>query len=275
MGCGASSQKNGSDDISPRGNDLRHATATDDRRTSSTVDPSSRTPGKSTTGDAIAPTSTGAGGNNNGPASGAVGGTGANGASTTGGVAANGTGGTTAAAAANDANGAAAVNLHTITDLRGCRVTTVIQNRNKVETMCRWLDNVIRFRDENHGQFPSPNRAGVASTNPAPREPEPARGDTASVSSRGTVLGGRAGNEMSTYSQGFLGVSTTMQSQGANMTTAAMQGSDGAGEESSMTPMRPQTGNGQVLPQGGVATAAAAAAGGGDGAPLTEIPSQP
>mmetsp|Transcript_32484 Transcript_32484/g.37568 ORF Transcript_32484/g.37568 Transcript_32484/m.37568 type:complete len:273 (-) Transcript_32484:269-1087(-) len=259
MGCGASSQKNGSDDVSPRGgtSDPRQAAA-EDHRASGTVDPTSRTPGRSTImdGQTTAHNGAGTGTTGTGAPAGTAGATpGTHGTAATG-AGANTTGAGATTTGNGDTNGATAVNLHTITDLRGCRVTTVIQNRNKVETMCRWLDNVIRFRDDNHGVFPSPNRAGAAAMNPSTRDGEPPRGDTASVSSRGGVLGGRAGNEMSTYSQGFLGVSTTMQSQGANMTTAAMQGSEGAPEESSMTPIRPPTGHQPPLQTTGATTPA-------------------
>ena len=106
---------------------------------------------------------------------------------------------------------------YTITDSRGCRVVTMIQNRVKVETMCKWLDNVLRSRDEAGGVFRS---IDAHRENPLIRD-DVGR-ETSSVSSRAGQS--RVSEQSMTV---FLNVSTTHDMQSRTMvgTTAAQGGS--------------------------------------------------
>lgn len=116
---------------------------------------------------------------------------------------------------------------YTITDQRGCKVTTVIQNKSKVETMCRWLDNVLKSRDDSGGKFANPQTSGRSnqSANPTTSAAQDANRDTSSISSR-TVFH-KSTEYGSMASQTFLGVSTFGGSQSrGNATTAAVHGSD-------------------------------------------------
>lgn len=139
---------------------------------------------------------------------------------------------------------ASSFSTHVITDQRGCKVSTVIQNRNKVETMCKWADNVLKARSAAGGVFLNPQDGRIRRSQVS--QPQESNGsqsagssmanavdttrDTASVSSRHGGVS-RATEYGSMVSNTFLGVSTTgaggnSQSRG-NLTNVAQHGSEG------------------------------------------------
>lgn len=124
---------------------------------------------------------------------------------------------------------------HVMTDSRGAKVSTVIQNKSKVDTMCKWADNVLKARVASGGVFANPQDGRTRRSQQPAAPPEHAAttssvgGDTASVSSR------HAANSRTEYgsmaSNGLMGVSTTAQGASAsqsrgNLTVVAQRGSD-------------------------------------------------
>lgn len=142
-------------------------------------------------------------------------------------------GGQSGAASAQAAQQIATFTTHVMTDSRGATVSTVIQNRSKVETMCKWVDNVLKARVTTGGIFANPQDGRTRRAPPVPPQDQVTTssvgGDTASVSSR------HAANSRTEYgsmaSNGLMGVSTTAhgasasQSRG-NLTVVAQRGSD-------------------------------------------------
>lgn len=122
-----------------------------------------------------------------------------------------------ATSAAASAAAAPAFPSYTISDSRGCRVVTMIQNRVKVETMCKWLDNVLRSREEAGGVFRS-----IDAHREHPLTRDDVGRETSSVSSRAGQS--RVSEQSMTV---FLNVSTTHDMQSRTMvgTTAAQGGS--------------------------------------------------
>jgi hypothetical protein len=138
----------------------------------------------------------------------------------------------------------AAFTTHIMVDSRGAKVSTVIQNKSKVETLCKWADNVLKARAAAGGTFSNPQdgraRRNVAAA--STQDQTSVAGDTASVSSRHNA----AANSRTEYGSmasngGLLGVSTTAhgattsQSRG-NLTMIAHRGSDE--EDPQLSPTR-------------------------------------
>jgi hypothetical protein len=143
--------------------------------------------------------------------------------------------GQSGAASAQAAQQIATFTTHVMTDSRGAKVSTVIQNKSKVDTMCKWVDNVLKARVASGGIFANPQDGRTRKAAAAPPQDQVAAtssagGDTASVSSR------HAANSRTEYgsmaSNGLMGVSTTAQgASGAsqsrgNLTMVAQRGSD-------------------------------------------------
>ena len=76
-----------------------------------------------------------------------------------------------------------------IIDSRGCRVTTSIQSKPKVDSICKWLDQAKKFREETASSGPLHNPQDAASKPKEPQtEPTPRDKDTSSVSSKQGLL---------------------------------------------------------------------------------------
>lgn len=154
------------------------------------------------------------------------------------------------AAASQAAQAIATFTTHVMIDSRGAKVSTVIQNKGKVETLCKWADNVLKARSAGGGVFPNPQDGRVrksqgASAPQQDQQTTSSAGDTASVSSRHNA-GATSRTEYGSIASnaGLLGVSTTAQGAASsvsrgNLTVAAQRGSDD--EEPQLSPMRPET----------------------------------
>jgi hypothetical protein len=77
--------------------------------------------------------------------------------------------------------------IYTIIDGCGCRVASCIQSKPKVDSVCRWIDQARKFRQDVGGILQNPQDSGARAKDPAT---EPTPRETSSVSSNNKLAAG-------------------------------------------------------------------------------------